>query len=322
VADRVVGVDVNPRALAFAEFNAALNGLENVELREGSLFEPVAGERFGLVVCNPPYVISPETDYVFRDSGLPGDSFCEALVRQLPGALAEGGHGVALIAWAHRRDEDPSSPVRRWVEGSGCDALLLRYSSTDPLEYAAGWNRTHARTPDSFAAALERWSAYYEELGIEAIAWGGLVLRRRSAGGPNWFWHHRPSSRRIGSASEQILRLFAAQDLLRRNGDARGLLSQRLALAVDHAFEQSGPLDDGGSPSEPTVLRLDGGLCFRLEIDAPTVALLARLDGRRTVGDAIAELAAASTGVDPERLAEISVPGVRRLVELGFLVES
>jgi methylase of polypeptide subunit release factors len=320
VADRVVGVDVNARALQFSQFNAALNGLENVELREGSLFEPVAGERFGLIVCNPPYVISPETDYVFRDSGLPGDSFCEALVRQLPDALAEGGHGVALIAWVHRRDEDPSAPVRRWVEGRGCDALLLRYSSTDPLEYAAGWNRTQTRTPDSFAAALERWTAYYDELGIEAIAWGGLVLRRRSAGAPNWFWHHRPSSRRIGSASEQILRLFAAQDFLRGNGDGPDLLGARLALAGDHVFEQTGRLDDDASGGEPTVLRLDGGLCFRMEVDGPTIALLSRLDGRRTLGEAVAELAAASRGVEPARLAEASLPGIRRLVELGFLV--
>ena len=60
-AARVVATDVNERALAFAEFNAALNGVANVEFRAGSFFEPVAGERFDLVVCNPPYVISPET---------------------------------------------------------------------------------------------------------------------------------------------------------------------------------------------------------------------------------------------------------------------
>jgi SAM-dependent methyltransferase len=320
IAGRVVGVDVNARALRFADFNAALNGFDNVELREGSLFEPVAGERFGLIVCNPPYVISPETDYVFRDSGLPGDSFCEALVRQLPDALEEGGHAVALIAWVHRRDEDPSAPVRRWVDGGGCDALLLRYSSADPLEYAAGWNRTQTRTPESFGTALERWTAYYDELGIEVIAWGGLVLRRRSTGGPNWFWHHRPASRRIGSASDQLLRLFAAQDFL-HSADAHELLDARLALAGDHALEQRSRLDDGGTDGEPTVLRLDGGLCFRMEVDGPTVALLSRLDGRRSVGEAVAELAAASSGVEPARLAEASLPGIRRLVELGFLVE-
>ena len=49
------------RALAFAAFNAALNGVGNIEFREGSLLEPVTGERFDLIVSNPPYVISPES---------------------------------------------------------------------------------------------------------------------------------------------------------------------------------------------------------------------------------------------------------------------
>ena len=87
---RVVATDLNERALNFASFNAALSGAENVELRAGSYFEPAAGERFGLAVCNPPYVISPENDYLFRDSELAGDAVSEQVVHGLP-AHARGG---------------------------------------------------------------------------------------------------------------------------------------------------------------------------------------------------------------------------------------
>src|SRR5207302_170655 len=59
-AKHVVAVDVNERALAYTRLNAALNGLDNVECRTGSLFEPVAGESFDLITCNAPYVVSPE----------------------------------------------------------------------------------------------------------------------------------------------------------------------------------------------------------------------------------------------------------------------
>src|SRR5579872_4302342 len=76
-AGHVVGTDTNPRALNMAAFNARLNGIENVEWRSGSLFEPVAGERFDLVVCNPPYVISPVSRYEFRDGGRRGDALSE-----------------------------------------------------------------------------------------------------------------------------------------------------------------------------------------------------------------------------------------------------
>ena len=77
-AGHVVATDVNPRALAVAAFNLALNGVTNIELREGSLLEPVAGERFGCIVSNPPYVVSPDAAFTFRDSGLPatGSASC------------------------------------------------------------------------------------------------------------------------------------------------------------------------------------------------------------------------------------------------------
>ena len=56
-ADSVVATDVNARALAYTSFNAALNGVDNVETRLGSFLDPVDGERFELVVANPPYVV-------------------------------------------------------------------------------------------------------------------------------------------------------------------------------------------------------------------------------------------------------------------------
>jgi hypothetical protein len=88
---RVVAVDKNPRALRFARFNARLNGVAGIDFREGDLFAPVAGERFGLIVGNPPYVISPDSRYIFQDSGRPRDAICEEIVRCAPRYLEEGG---------------------------------------------------------------------------------------------------------------------------------------------------------------------------------------------------------------------------------------
>ena len=54
----VVATDLNPRALALARLTALINGID-LDLREGSLYAPVAGERFDLITTNPPYVMSP-----------------------------------------------------------------------------------------------------------------------------------------------------------------------------------------------------------------------------------------------------------------------
>ena len=116
----------------FAGFNAALNGIDNVEFRAGSFFEPAAGERFGLAVCNPPYVISPEIELVFRDSGLPGDTVSAELVAELPrisrrtrsgrsssaGSPARTRHSVRAVArGARMRRVDLPHHDRRSAEG-------------------------------------------------------------------------------------------------------------------------------------------------------------------------------------------------------------
>ena len=54
-AARVVAVERSAAALAVAQRNALKLGLE-VEFRHGLWFAPVAGERFDLIVSNPPYV--------------------------------------------------------------------------------------------------------------------------------------------------------------------------------------------------------------------------------------------------------------------------
>lgn len=59
-------VDVSRRAVLTARLNARLNGVR-VRARRGSLFEPVAGERFDCITANPPYV--PSTDVQLPSRG-------------------------------------------------------------------------------------------------------------------------------------------------------------------------------------------------------------------------------------------------------------
>src|SRR5205085_1274823 len=58
-AAAVVATDFNPRAVTAAAFNAAFERRDNVEVREGSWFDPVRGEAFDRIVSNPPFVITP-----------------------------------------------------------------------------------------------------------------------------------------------------------------------------------------------------------------------------------------------------------------------
>jgi release factor glutamine methyltransferase len=78
---RVVASDVSADALEVARANAATLGLAQVEFRQGNWFEPLAGERFDLLLSNPPYVAAD-------DPALAGARMHEPRLALTPGADA------------------------------------------------------------------------------------------------------------------------------------------------------------------------------------------------------------------------------------------
>jgi HemK-related putative methylase len=66
-AGRVVAVDINSAAVRCARINALMHGLEGrIDVREGDLFAPVAGERFDVILFNPPYFRGTPRDALDR----------------------------------------------------------------------------------------------------------------------------------------------------------------------------------------------------------------------------------------------------------------
>jgi release factor glutamine methyltransferase len=97
----LIGTDSSPEALALAARNANLNAV-SLQLLRGSLFEPVAGQRFDLIVSNPPYIptadlpgLQPEVrDYEPRgalDGGSDGLDLYRRIIPEAPDYLNAGG---------------------------------------------------------------------------------------------------------------------------------------------------------------------------------------------------------------------------------------
>jgi SAM-dependent methyltransferase len=315
-AESVVGVDLNPRALAFARFNARLNGVSNVEWREGDLFAPVAGERFDLVVANPPYVVSPESWLLFRDGGGGGDGICERVVAGLGEHLEEGGFATVLANWPLREGEHWSERPRRWVEGTGCDAWLLHSDTQDGLTYAAVWTR--GPDPEGYAEAIDRWTAHYAALGIRSLAMGALVLRRRTASS-NWVRADELPATPDGECSGALLRVFAGEDRLRELGEDAELLDEVFRVAEPVRLQQTVAFVGGAPEVRGAELGLVDGLPLRGGADGGTIRLVQLCDGRRPLREVVAEMAR-SGGSDASEVAERTLAVVRRLVGLGFLV--
>jgi methylase of polypeptide subunit release factors len=311
-AEHVVATDVNARALAYATFNAVLNGCRNVETRLGSFFEPVADEQFDLVVANPPYVVSPESAYLFRDSGLRGDTVSEEVVRAAPAALAAGGFASILIAWALDPD-DPTVRPRGWLEGSGCDGFLLHTSTDDPIETATAWNRDLLDQPEAYADALDRWLAYYDELGIDQLGYACLVLRKRADGADGWLEAQHLPRAALRPAGRHVQTLFATHDRLEAIASDADLFERRLRVVDDAVVTHETRFTEGRWQSESLTLRLDSGLPFSAELDPHTARLIRDLDGSKTLRDAL------TAAVEDNAAQATGVALARKMLEVGFL---
>jgi SAM-dependent methyltransferase len=319
---RVVATDINQRALAFAAFNAELNGVRNIEFRHGWGFEPVAGEQFDLIVSNPPYVISPDHTYAYRDSEIRGDELCRRIVTEAGTYLRADGFAHVLVSWTYPAGGDWATPLRDWVAGHGCDAWLLHYRTNDPLTHASGWLRPLGeQDPGAFDAALDRWLAYCAQRGIDAVGFGAIVLRRRT-GMRNWVRAETLPLDSLAAASAHTLRAFAGNDLLGDLAGDHALLQRRFRLTEHHRLRQSLTCADGRCEVAATTLELTDGLAFSVTLDRYTTLLLPQLDGTRSLRQVLENVAAGLDLPDAARsqFVPAALPAVRRLLQLGFLV--
>lgn len=70
-ASKVYGVDINKKAVDYAQFNAKLNNLQKrVQFLKGDMFSPIGNLKFDLIVSNPPFVpVPPDFRFYLHSSG-------------------------------------------------------------------------------------------------------------------------------------------------------------------------------------------------------------------------------------------------------------
>lgn len=216
--EHVTATDLSERALGFTRFNLALNaaalGLDpadleaRVSLRQGSLLEPVEGERFELIVSNPPFVITPrrlgedEADrFTYRDGGLPGDQLVASLWAGLPSVMEPGGTAQMLANWeipeekasddAVAQDPADGAVVPGWAgrvaawTAPELECWVIQRDVEDPGGYAETWLRdaSEVRSPEAAARRYEDYLDDFASRGVGAVGLGLVWLRRRAEDG-------------------------------------------------------------------------------------------------------------------------------------------
>lgn len=314
-AARVVATDISERALHLARLNAELNGVTNIEFRAGSLFEPVAGERFGHVVSNPPFVITPRSaegvpSYEYRDGGMVGDALVASVVKDVEAHLEPGGVAQLLGNWEYGA-QDGLARVEQWVRFTGLDAWVVERERQDVEQYAETWIRDGGTRPGpEFDVLYGAWLDDFAARGVTHVGFGYVTLRRPASGGP--------TLRRFEVLDGPIAGPPDAAALLDAHDwmHGRDLLAESLTVAPDVTEQRHyWPGDE-----HPTVMDLRQGSGFARTVPLGTAlaAVVGACDGTLPLG-AICAAVADLLEVDAAELTAEVLPQVRELLLDGML---
>lgn len=352
---QVVATDISTRALKFTAFNVALAGVDSarVQLRQGNLLEPVAGQRFDLIVSNPPFVITPPS---VRQAGLPlmeyrdaGGPILPALVRGLEDHLNPDGVAVMLGNWEHREGTSWRTSVNQWI-GKSLDAWIIQREVQDPVEYAAMWLRDGGLTPErsgvAFENALAAWQEDFDSRQVSGVGMGYLVFHAPSvaAGAPSgpggtalegqtapeepasdaaapgavvepWRVLEEVPTSGQGALGEHVAQVIAAHEALRGLDDAQ-VAALKLRTASGLSKEEA--LTPTPVPTAP-VIRQAEGFGRVIAVGMPEVALLSASDeGLLTVAQ-IAAAVASLTSEDPAAVLADMVAATRTFAHAGMV---
>lgn len=322
-AGHVTVTDISQRALAYARFNAALNGLD-WDVRAGSMLEPVEQERFGLIVSNPPFVITPRGAglplFEYRDGGAAGDAVVADLVRSIGEHLEPGGIAQFLGNWEICDGADWRERVRGWVAGTGLDAWVVQRDVQDPAQYAETWARDggHHSATTEFAAMYAAWLDDFASRGVTAIGFGVITLQRPASAREPFVDLVEAAGAVAAPMGPHVLAGMRARTWLAEHSDEE-LLGQRWWCAPDVTEERHGR--PGAADPAVILLRQGGGLRRAVRLDTVTAALAGVSDGELTMGQALTAIAALVQRPEAEVVAQ-ALPVVRELVADGLLVRA
>ena len=326
---QVVATDISTRALEFTAFNVALAGVDSarVQLRQGNLLEPVAGQRFDLIVSNPPFVITPPS---VRQAGLPlmeyrdaGGPILPALVRGLEDHLNPDGVAVMLGNWEHREGTSWRTSVNQWI-GKSLDAWIIQREVQDPVEYAAMWLRDGGLTPErsgvAFENALAAWQEDFDSRQVSGVGMGYLVFHAPSVAATGavvepWRVLEEVPTSGQGALGEHVAQVIAAHEALRGLDDAQ-VAALKLHTASGLSKEEA--LTPTPVPTAP-VIRQAEGFGRVIAVGMPEVALLSASDeGLLTVAH-IAAAVASLTSEDPAAVLADMVAATRTFAHAGMV---
>ncbi len=314
---RVIGTDINSRAITLSQVNAAINGIDNVEFRYGDKFAPVVNETFELIVSQPPFVALPEgfSPATYLYGGPRGDELALQILSELEPYLSKTGRAVLVLQWP-----DDGQPIGERVRTAvGTDRLNILLLCSPPADvddlctqYAAA---EHFELDRDFESLAIQRREHLDQLGIlGARTTYNIFERPESISGWTVVRDLTPENTRYVSAA-RIDKLLATQNLLHKGNDNVRQATLRLPAGAVLAEERQ----IAAPTNRRLVLRLPPQtLAPSVELNEQLWTLLSIINEAEDVDIAIDRFAVAH-GLSFQEALETVVPVIEQAMKSGIL---
>lgn len=309
----VWAADITERSLAYAKFNAALNGIQNVSFALGDLFQPLEGRMFDRIAVHPPYLPVLKTAEIYSSGGQLGEDVLKQIVSGLPGRLKPGGRLYCRTLGMDRADRTFEDTVRHWLgkSQSDFDVALFVLDALPPRRFAL----EQALTSGRGRAEIAEWEQVFEANRLTTLLSLVLVVQRtESERAPFVLRRTMPD----GTAPEAIEWVLRWETGMRSKRVAEELLPSRPVATPGTEITARHVFKDGELAAEE--FKMSVKLPFDVEWTVqPWMPLLLPLcDGKKTVSE-LCEACKQNGWILPETPAAEFCGLIGTLVGGGFL---
>lgn len=312
-AKNIWATDIAERSIDFAKFNAALNGIQNVNILQGDLYQPVEGRIFDRIAAHPPYVPVLRPAEIFYGGGEVGEEITQRIVEGLPSKLKPGGRFYCRTMGTERPGRSFESRVREWLGANHAefDVALFTLQSFEPRQFALEETLAKNGGRDQYA----QWEKLFTKNDVRGLLLGVVIIQRIIGQRPAFTIRRTIRSNTPASALEwamvweaQMLSEGATQTLL----SAKPLAAPGIEIVVRHT------LRDGEICQDSFTLSIEQPFATDCKVQPWMAALLPRCDGKTTVAD-LFEIAKQNGWIVPETPAEEFCRLLATLISGGFL---
>ncbi len=310
---QVWATDIAERSIRFAQFNAALNGIQHVTVAKGDLYQPVAGQTFDRIAAHPPYMPVLRPAEIYYAGGEDGEEITRRIITELPAFLRPGGRLYCRTLGSDRPGKTFEHRLREWLgkKQAEFDIAVFIGRTVEPRQFAV----EECIRKRGGSEELVQWEQLFKRHQIEGLLTGMVVVQRVRA--------HRPVftiRRTMGKETHPAAIEWALgwETEIQREGATsllageRPLVSPRIELAARHRFR-----DCEIVPGDFT-LSIDYPFATDCKVQPWMALLLSRCDGKLPVEE-LFEISKQNGWIVPETPPEEFRALLATMVSGGFL---